>query len=225
MKSRLLKSIYASVNGFYKPLKKTFILNGHDLGNHSKKSINKFRSLLKGISKTYDLISFDKAVLQLNNNELLTKPHLAFSFDDGFKDCLHIAEILQEFGVTAGFFISPEYIDGLRLNKKRIGPLYLMKKKFLNLKNLEKLVENGHTIGAHTYNHTHFDNINTKEEFYTQIIYEKKLIEERLSIKCENFAFPYGRLSNYENFYFDEIKTIYSIFFDDNTSINTIVTE
>lgn len=224
MKSRLLKSIYASVYGsFRNPLNKTFILNGHELGNHTKDPVFKFRSLLKGISKKYDLISFDKAVLQLKNNIPLTKPQLAFSFDDGFKDCLIIAKILEEFDITAGFFISPEYIDGLRLRKNRIGSLYLMNKKFLNLKDLEMLVKNGHTIGAHTYNHTHFDSITTKEDFNHQIICEKKIIEQRLAISCKNFAFPYGRLSNYENFYLNEIKTIYlNLFLSDNSSTETI---
>ena len=120
--------------GFFKtPKNYIYILNGHDLGNDALKSQERFRQLLLTLSEKSKLVSFDNAVKLIKSNTKVDKPHIAFSFDDGFKDCIQIASILEEFGITGGFFICPKYIEGMGIDVDRKGDLYKFKNEIKHL--------------------------------------------------------------------------------------------
>lgn len=204
--------------GFFKsPNKHIYILNGHDFGNDKVKSQKRFRQLLSALSKKSKLVSFDEAVRLMNSNTKIDKPHIAFSFDDGFKDCIQIASILEEFEITGGFFICPEYIEGMRVDQDRKGDLYKFNKEFLRIEDVLRMKESGHTFGAHTYNHVRLDDILTEKDIFEQINQEKKVIEKHLGMDCKDFAIPYGRYMNPQENVLSELQKEYAnIFLSDN---------
>jgi peptidoglycan/xylan/chitin deacetylase (PgdA/CDA1 family) len=215
-----LKYIYTSLLGLIKtPTNNVHILNGHDFNSNKsiKNNIEDFRLLLSELQKNNVLISFEKAKEMLNKGCRVNKPHIAFSFDDGFEDCFRIAIILEEYDITGGFFICPEYIDGMRDDLPKIGYLYKFNKRFLKLDELEKMLDSGHTIGAHTYSHINLDDLSGSNEVYREIIYSKEKIETVLKIRCEDFAVPYGQYTKGQNNLMFKIQKKYkNIFLSDN---------
>jgi peptidoglycan/xylan/chitin deacetylase (PgdA/CDA1 family) len=218
MIKKKIKTIYLNIMGFFKtPKNYIYILNGHDLGNDALKSQERFRQLLLTLSEKSKLVSFDNAVKLIKSNTKVDKPHIAFSFDDAFKDCIQIASILEEFGITGGFFICPEYIEGMRIDEDRKGDLYKFNKDFLSLKDVLSMKEAGHTFGAHTYSHVRLDDLITEKDIFEQIIEEKKVILKHTGIDCKYFAIPYGRYNNPRENVLSELQKLYAnIFLSDN---------
>ena len=124
---------------------------------------------------------------------------------------------MQEFGITAGFFISAEYIDGLRIKYKNEGSLYEFKKNFLNLNDIKKMIKNGHIFGAHTYSHVKLGDISTSFNYDEQVILEKKILNDKLGIECKDFAIPYGKYPESSESLINKLKKDYiNIFLSDN---------
>lgn len=65
-----------------------------------------FHQLIVSLSKYYTIISYSEAVERILNGKI-DGPYLCISFDDGFKNCRQAAKILNEFGLSACFFICP----------------------------------------------------------------------------------------------------------------------
>ncbi|WP_277872225.1 polysaccharide deacetylase family protein [Legionella sainthelensi] len=81
------------------------ILNGHIIGDQRKRGEYKFRQLLDYLSHHVDFLNIEKACELIMAKSQLTRPAVAFTFDDGFDDCYHeIAPVLDEFNVNAAFF-------------------------------------------------------------------------------------------------------------------------
>lgn len=75
-----------------------------------------FRNMLKLFAEHFTFISYADAVIKILTGQM-DKPYMAFSSDDGFKNNLIAAEVLEEFGTTACFFLNPGTI-GLTIQTK-----------------------------------------------------------------------------------------------------------
>ena len=115
----LLRRTYLSFFGKFKvPSKNIHILNGHFVDLSSNPSKKNFRNYLEKLRKSYDFIDFDKACKLIQSNKKVNKPLLAFSFDDGFKECSEIiAPCLNEYGIKAAFFINSFSINASQKEK------------------------------------------------------------------------------------------------------------
>jgi peptidoglycan/xylan/chitin deacetylase (PgdA/CDA1 family) len=175
------------------------ILNGHQIcrGEITGNTKENFRILLNKLSRYVEFIRFEEAVKRIVSKANIQKPLVAFSFDDGFSDCMPIAEVLQEFGVNAAFFINPNFVEG---NEEYIDDflknvVLTPNKHPMRWDEIKRLQATGHIIGAHTMDHYRINTFD-EEVLNYQICHCKEVIENNLGSTCEYFAFPYGRLEH-----------------------------
>ncbi|MHB8292990.1 MAG: polysaccharide deacetylase family protein, partial [bacterium] len=65
------------------------------------------------------------------------------------------------------------------------------KDEMLNLAELQEMIKSGIEIGSHTKTHPHLTMI-PEEIAYEEISASKKILEEKLNININFFAYPYG---------------------------------
>lgn len=201
----LLRSCFLSITGSFKrPSAYIHLLNGHMIDWHHDNDDDgkRFERQLEELHKYCDFINFEDAVRKIENKENVSRPTVAFSFDDGWRDCYtQIAPALEKYGVNAMFFINPnfadaadnndkEYIDNFTANRTKSPGKHPM-----TWKQIKELQDRGFLVGAHTLDHYCINDDNI-EELEHQIGDCKKAIEERTGVACDYFAFPYGRLEH-----------------------------
>ena len=156
--------------------------------------------LLKQLSLNHTFISYSDAVSRILDRAI-DKPYITISSDDGFKNNLRAAEIMDNYGAKGCFFISPGIID--IYNYETIETFCRERIKFppvefLSWKDVDHLLKMGHEIGSHTMGH-----VNIAETPKDIIIDDCNKSYETLNSRCgsvKHFAFPYGRF-----FHFNEI--------------------
>ena len=160
----------------------------------------KLYELLKRLAKNHEFISYSEAVSKVLNCQI-DKPYITVSIDDGFKNNLRAAQILNDVGAKACFFVNPSMIGETNFTKFEAfckTALNFPPVEFLNWDEIHKLQVLGHEIGAHTMNH-----INIAEASSSEIQEDMEMCFSLLKEKCglvEHFAFPYGRF-----FHFNEL--------------------
>jgi len=70
---------------------------------------NKLRRLLEFLSRHYSFISYSDAVSRVLTNRI-DNSYICFSSDDGLKNNIQLANILDEYSIKACFFICPSII-------------------------------------------------------------------------------------------------------------------
>lgn len=149
--------------------------------------------LLKKLSSHFTFISYSEAVEKILQGNI-DKPYACISSDDGFKNNLKAAEILNRYGVKGCFFINP-YIIGERSFDKikefcskrlRFPPV-----EFMNWDDVEKLQREGHEIGSHTMEHINVAATDT-DIFRDDTNLTYNILEKQCGT-IKHFAFPYGR--------------------------------
>lgn len=199
------------VNRFYKRLKlkndaSLRVLIYHDTAPSDKKN---FYDQLKWLSRGWRFVSPDVFAAMILGKEKIAGRNLLVTFDDGFSCNLEVAqEILQPLGVKALFFVTTNFVGLDDLEKERtfmaqniwpgIDP-GLIKPHLRSLKwsDLEKLLDMGHSIGAHTRNHRRLSELNDPDELIDEINGSGDVLESRLGVKINHFAFPFGNLQSF----------------------------
>jgi len=156
-----------------------------------------FDRLLKALAKDHTFITHSEAVTRLLEGNV-DKPYIAWSSDDGIKNNLTAARILNEYGAKACFFINPNSIGIKEVAKSKTfceARLEMPPVEFLDWQDVDALLKDGHEIGAHTMDHEDVSDLDPKE-------FEKNLLEckEILTEKCgevHHFAYTYGKYSNF----------------------------
>ena len=189
---------------FCKPSPYVHILNGHMVDRLHDNDIDglSFAKQLYGLKKYCDFVNIEQAVQMIREVVKVSRPTVAFTFDDGWRDCYtQIAPVLERYGVNAMFFINPnfadaadygdeEYIENFTVNTTKSPG-----KRPMTWSQIKELQQRGFLIGAHTLDH-YCINDNDIAELEHQIGDCKKVIEEKLGVPCDYFAFPYGRLEH-----------------------------
>lgn len=159
--------------------------------------VNGFRSLVSELYKSHKFISYNEAVTRITSDRIDGK-YLAFSFDDGLKNCLEAASILEEFGARSCFFVCPdivgvqseEQIHRFCRDRLRHGPV-----EFMNWQDLALLRDKGHEIGGHTIGHIDVAKLPI-ENVRANLAECRRAIQGKLG-SCEHFAWPFGRFRNF----------------------------
>jgi len=188
------------VGSFKSPSNGIHIINSHFINKevYCKKDDLIFREFLRYIDRKATIISIQDAMKMLKNDKLrYNKVFVAFTFDDGFKECIKIASILDEFNCKAAFFINSNYIESnenyqLEFNKR----VDINTKKPMNWDDVKKLHLNGHLIGSHGLDHLDFGKID-KKTIETQLKKNKEILEDKLNYNCEYFSWTYGQFNNF----------------------------
>lgn len=170
------------------------LLYFHELlsGDHSN-----FRHLIDWLSLSSEIVSYSEAIRQLNTN-IIDRPYIAFSFDDGLKSCLQISKILDEYKIKACFFVNTEPLDaGSNWNSNlycrerlRIEP-----RPFMNWLDLEDLLGRGHEIGGHTHGHHNLGNFEPGQ-FQEAIQTHRARLVQVLGT-ADHFSWPFGRFHHF----------------------------
>ena len=159
----------------------------------------KLEALLLQLSKGHTFISYSQAVDKTLSGTI-DKPYIVFSSDDGFKNNLKAAEILNRYDAKACFFINPGIIgetDFKRIEKYCTETLRFPPVGFLNWDDVAQLQKWGHEIGSHTMMH-----MNIAEAGVQEINDDMQQTFGVLNEKCgiaKHFAFPYGRFAHFSS--------------------------
>ena len=157
-------------------------------------------ALLKKLSKQHQFISYGDAVDKILSGAV-DKPYITFSSDDGFKNNLRAAEILNEYNAKACFFINPGIVgetDFDKINQYCRETLEFPPVEFLNWDEVGQLQQWGHEIGSHTMMHMNI--ANAPQQQIVDDMHQTYGILTELCGDVQHFAFPYGRF-----FHFSEI--------------------
>ena len=161
--------------------------------------LENFEYLLKELSIHHSFISYSNAVEKILTNNI-DKPYISISSDDGFKNNLKAAAILNKFNAKGCFFINPDTI-GLQNPDKIadfcISQLRFPPTEFMNWDDIGYLLKNGHEIGSHTMGH-----INIAETELREVEDNLNKSFEIITAKCgkvDHFAYPYGRFFHFNS--------------------------
>ena len=69
--------------------------------------------------------------------------------------------------------------------------------KNMSVADLRYLSETGHTIGAHTATHQRLSFVRDDERLVDEIVASADWLEERLKVRIDHFAFPFGNLASF----------------------------
>lgn len=159
-----------------------------------------FDKLLKKLSLNHEFLSYSESITKILEGKI-DRPYICFSSDDGFKNNLKAAEILNAYNAKACFFINPSIMENKsfeEIEKYCQTRLNFLPVEFMNWNDIESLQKMGHEIGSHTMDH-----INVAKTEKNVFIEDCNRTFEILQKKCgeaKHFAFPYGRF-----FHFNEI--------------------
>lgn len=158
-----------------------------------------FRQLLNALAREHQFISYTEAVRRVQEGRI-DRPYIAFSFDDGLKNCLHAARLLDEYGAKACFFVCPQAVEAAHYPAKKTfasEQLNMPPVDFMSWGDLEQLKRQGHEVGAHTMRHPCLSELSRKET-REEICRSGRILRDRLGTTC-HFAWPYGRFSHFSD--------------------------
>lgn len=156
-----------------------------------------FIRMMEFFAENFSFISYSDAVNRILNKNI-DKPYMAFSSDDGFKNNMIGAEILERFDTSACFFLNPGTIGLTDKNKLRshcASRLNFPPVEFLSWNEVHELQQRGHEIGSHTVWHSNLSEVNVNE-VREDLLKSKELIEAECG-SIAHFAFPYGRWAHF----------------------------
>jgi len=102
--------------------------------------------------------------------------YVAITFDDGFEVQYTNAKRLKEMGIPATFFITTNYMG---------------KSGYMTWDQVKEIVNMGHEVGSHTISHPHLPTL-SEEDIEREVGESKDIIEEKVGVTPESFAYPYG---------------------------------
>jgi peptidoglycan/xylan/chitin deacetylase (PgdA/CDA1 family) len=158
-----------------------------------------FIKLIKKLKKKYVFLSYSEAIERLKKGNIENK-YIVFSFDDGIKNTLKAAEILDSYNISACFFVPTIFLDETNQTIKDnfcVQQLHVQPVELFNWQDLEKLKKLGHEIGAHTHTHPNISKI-SDNELLDELSISNKLLTENLG-QIIHFAWPFG--------HFDDIRS------------------
>lgn len=155
------------------------------------------RKLLTRLSAKHRFIGYSEAVDRIVQGNI-DAPYIAISFDDGLKDCLSAAELLNEFGIKACFFTCVSMIgetDDRRIEEFCSQQLYIPPTEFLSWDDVDTLQKAGHEIGSHAMTHLDLAKL-SEQQVQAEIADSFDLLTKRIG-QVRHFAWPYGRFAHF----------------------------
>jgi peptidoglycan/xylan/chitin deacetylase (PgdA/CDA1 family) len=181
------------------------VLLYHDIAPHD---IMKFERQLRWLSTRWKFISPDEFASMMSGDTPIVGDNLLLTFDDGFASNRLIAEtILKSMGIKALFFVLLDFVEceakgnSQAFIRKNIFPGMLVKDMpyhwdSMRWTDLLALLDDGHTIGCHTRSHLRLSSIDTSDLLFEEVCNSANILEQRLGIRIEHFAYPFGDLGS-----------------------------
>lgn len=133
---------------------------------------NLFEEHIKYIKERFTIVPITDSTFDTSTDNTVS-----ISIDDGYKDNLIAAEILEKYNVPFTLYVSTGLTN---------QPNYLNNNDLQNLSNLSLC-----TLGTHGVDHRPLSKLSLVEQKY-EIIESKKSLEDCISKEIRNFSYPYG---------------------------------
>lgn len=159
--------------------------------------------VLDDLKRSHDFLDVndieDAAKLPLKGS----RPKLVLTFDDAFACQKMVAdECLSSRNIKALFFVPTAFVGlagrkALNFTKTSFYPNTQPKQlpmggyDAMTWDDIRSLLNQGHTIGAHTANHPKLSNLSEKE-IWDEIVNSVTILESELKVKIVHFAYPFG---------------------------------
>ena len=164
-----------------------------------------FEKLVSRLADAHTYISHSEAVERLIMGDV-DRPYICWSSDDGFKNNLDAAQILQKYGASCCFYVNPYSIgmtDFKAIEKFCTERLVMPPVEFMNWDDLNFLIQNGHEIGSHTMKHDFVYEMNL-DAFKKDLQQSKDILEKHCG-PIKHFAYPYGKFEYFTEQAFDAV--------------------
>lgn len=185
-------------------------LNIYNLHSTRPKDFHYYKKILKYIDKRSKFINPKDLENNFSKN-FKDSNYSILTFDDGYIDNYEFAlTILKELKIKAIFFIIPKFITKEnKFSKEYLNQLYPEKRykctterqkifQHLNFSQINNLLKEGHQIGIHGFEHEDYGKIKLEE--IEQNIIKSKNILEKIDIRTNHFAYPFGSSKNFTYF-------------------------
>ncbi len=204
------------------------VLIFHDIAPYD---YDNFEKQLIWLSFSWNFVNPEQFSAMVSGHEKIKGRNLLITFDDGFLSNKIVAEkILNPMNIKAIFFCISDFIniydeeEAKKFIKERIC-LGLAKKipihwKNMNWDDLSALLEQGHTIGAHTKSHAQLSTITDAKELKREIVYSADLIEKKLGISIDHFAYTFGDVNSVNKQAIDIAKSRFKYIYSGIRGVN-----
>ena len=186
----------------------------------------RFEEQLQYYQKKYTNVTpNDLALFFETGNWPHQKPGLIISFDDGCRTNYDFARpLLEKYNFTGYFFIATDLVANHRVNDDaynqgadpRKREEYPDNRFMVTWEELKHLADR-HFIGSHSKTHHRFTESDTIELLQNELIASKNILEEKLQIPINSYAWVGGEFSVYTKNAFDQIAKTYEYSFMTNT--------
>lgn len=182
------------------------VLLYHDITPHEQE---RFAIQLRWLAQSWTFVSPQQFGDMVRGDAPIDGANLLLSFDDGFVSNRRVAEeILNPMGIKALFFVVSDFMnlakddDHKAFIARHICPGLTPEILPDHLRNmtwndLGWLLETGHTIGAHTRTHSRLSELKGIDKLAYEIAGSANMIERRLGVNVEHFAYPFGDLASF----------------------------
>ena len=179
--------------------------------------LDTFKEIIEFVGNEYGFVSPQELENVCNQKNLLINNKFLISFDDGFlSSAIAAKKVLEPAGIKALFFVCPNFV-GLKDSALRefvVQKLLLSNEQAkemhaMSWSDIKELRDKGNIIGAHTANHLRLSSISDKSQKENEIVESKRVLEGRLGVPVEWFAFPFGDYKSIDKDSLDIIKREY----------------
>lgn len=151
-----------------------------------------FRALLTALARDHEFLDYSTALARIQCGDI-DRPCVAFTMDDGMKSCVRAAEILEEFGTRACFFLITSMVgetDMPRIREFCRRSILVPAFEFLTWDDAAALRARGHEFGSHTMSHEQLADL-TPSRIDSEVGGSAEILRARLG-EARHFAWPYG---------------------------------
>lgn len=185
-----------------------------------------FKDQIHYLASNYNFLTPLQFQEFLQGKYRISGTNLLLTFDDGFKSNRTVAEeILGPIGIKGIFFVPTEFIgiqDTYEQSEFIVQQMYdgdsgnpeiSSEMEPLTLEDIKYLKDQGHAIGSHTKSHNRLSELDSKDDLYSEIIESGDILEKKLSIPIDFFAYPFGDINSINKYAIDLIKRRYKFCF------------
>lgn len=151
--------------------------------------VDRFRRICAMLAKRFHVVPLQTIVDIHRSKEKIPPRTVAITFDDSYQCNLPSAQVLNEFGLPACFFIPTDFVQSkLVYPWDRKLPAQLPN---LTWRDVEEIARMGFEIGSHTKSHPNMARLDYRRSV-EEIRSSKNILEDRLGQKVRWFAYPFG---------------------------------
>jgi len=141
----------------------------------------------------YQTLTVTEAMAARDRRRPLPARSVVLTFDDGFADFHTTAlPILREHGLRATLYVTTGYVGGAG---RWLADCDEQDRRMIGWSQLREAAAEGVEIGAHSHTHPQLDRLDTPG-LASEIRRPKVLLEDRLGLAVNSFAYPFGYWDN-----------------------------